>query len=91
MAPDDRITHGILGDIEPVPAARDHKGGHVELDDDDPEANQSMTAGSHQNPPSHAGSRDVGDSGGVGAETGGTRNYRQGTGATGGDLGNRPE
>jgi hypothetical protein len=97
MASDDRITHGILGDIEPLPAARDHKDGHVdkdehvELEDDDPEANQSMTAGAHQNPPSHAGSRDVGDGGGVGAETGGTRNYRQGTGATGGDLGNRPE
>jgi hypothetical protein len=88
---DDRITHGILGDIEPLPAARDHEGGQVEAEDDDPEANQAMTAGSHQNPPSHAGSRDVGDGGGVGTETGGTRNYRQGTGATGGDLGNRPE
>ena len=28
---------------------------------------------------------------GVATETGGTRNYRTGTGATGGDIGNRPE
>ena len=37
--------------------------------------------------------RDVteGVTGGVGTEVGGTRNYRQGTGVTGGDIGNRPE
>jgi len=91
MAEDDRITHGILGDIEPTPAARDHKGGRADLDDEDQEADQSMNAGSGHDHPSHAGSRDVADGGGIGAETGGTRNYRQGTGATGGDLGNRPE
>ena len=41
----------------------------------------------------HSGSRDVteGVTGGTGTETGGTRNYRTGTGATGGDIGNRPE
>lgn len=86
---DDRITNGILGDIEPTPAARDHQGGSANVDDEDPEANQSATGGSGD--PAHAGSRDVEDGGGVGAELGGTRNYRQFSGATGGDLGNRPE
>ena len=40
----------------------------------------------------HSGSRDIteGVTGGLGTEVGGTRNFRQGTGATGGDIGNRP-
>ena len=88
---DDRITNGILGDIDPTPAAKDHQGGRPAAEDEDPEANQSMRDGSRPDPPSHAGSRDVADGGGVGPEVGGTRNYRQGTGVTGGDLGNRPE
>jgi hypothetical protein len=88
----DRITHGILGDIDPVPSAREHQGGHVGLDDDEGN-DQSMTGGSRHDRSNHAGSRDVteGTTGGVGAEVGGTRNYRTGTGATGGDIGNRPE
>ena len=47
----------------------------------------------HQDQSHHSGSRDVteGVTGGVGTEVGGTRNYRQGTGVTGGDIGNRPE
>jgi hypothetical protein len=91
MAKDDRITNGILGDIEPTPAAREHLPGRGERDFDDPEADLSMSEGSGHNPPGHAGSRDVSDGGGVGVETGGTRNYRSGSGVTGGDLGNRPE
>ena len=39
----------------------------------------------------HAGSRDVDQGGGVATEVGGTRNYHHSGGATGGDLGNRPE
>ena len=41
----------------------------------------------------HPGTRDVteGTTGGTGTEVGGTRHYRQGTGATGIDIGNRPE
>lgn len=40
-----------------------------------------------------AGSRDIteGVTAGLGTEVGGTRNLRQGTGHTGGDIGNRPE
>jgi hypothetical protein len=39
------------------------------------------------------GSRDVSQrtTGNAGTEVGGTRNYRTGTGVTGGDIGNRPE
>jgi hypothetical protein len=32
-----------------------------------------------------------GTTGNVGTEVGGTRNFRQGSGASGGDIGNRPE
>ena len=71
----DRKDSRILGDINPEP---------------DPKA---MDGGSQHGDSSHAGSRDVteGVTGGTGTETGGTRNYRTGTGATGGDIGNRPE
>jgi hypothetical protein len=49
--------------------------------------------GSQSDRTRHSGTRDVteGTSGGTGTETGGSRNYRSGTGATGGDIGNRPE
>jgi hypothetical protein len=58
-----------------------------------PEADQSMVGGSQHDRTRHSGSRDVteGTTGGTGTEVGGTRNYRTGTGATGGDIGNRPE
>jgi hypothetical protein len=80
----DRTTRGILGDINPAPSARDHKHGttgHDEAEDEEQEQEQL------------AGSRDVagGTTGNAGTETGGTRNYRTGTGHTGGDIGNRPE
>ena len=39
----------------------------------------------------HAGTRDLDEGGGVASEVGGTRNYHHSGGATGGDLGNRPE
>jgi hypothetical protein len=87
---DDRITGGILGDIrpnagteEPVPSKKDNVA----------EEGESMVGGSQHDRSKHSGSRDVteGVTGGLGTETGGTRNYRQGTGATGGDIGNRPE
>jgi hypothetical protein len=89
MAKDDRIQNGILGDIRPLPHARERIGstrGH----DEEPE---SMVGGSQHDRTEHSGTRDVteGTSGGLGTETGGTRNYRTGTGATGTDIGNRPE
>jgi len=88
----DRIQSGILGDINPVPAAKEHvRGSGPDLNDSD--SDESMEGGSRHDRTEHAGSRDVteGTTGGVGTEVGGTRNYRQGGGATGGDIGNRPE
>ena len=83
----------ILGDINPVPAPQPtHPRGDA-ADDRIKEEDDAMEGGSRHDRSQHSGSRDVteGVSGGLGTETGGTRNYRQGSGATGGDIGNRPE
>jgi hypothetical protein len=89
---DARIIGGILGDIrpnagteEPVPSTKKN--------DNVAEHGESMVGGSQHDRGAHSGSRELteGVTGGLGTETGGTRNYRQGTGATGGDIGNRPE
>ena len=90
----DRMQTGILGDIKPAPGTRDHvrgSAGHAKTDN--LENDESMEGGSGHDDSHHPGSRDVteGTTGGVGTEVGGTRNYRQGTGATGADIGNRPE
>ena len=95
MASDNRVESGILGDIRPADEALNDRtafrpsGGTEE----DIEATEGMEGGSQHDRSHHSGSRDVteGVTGGLGTETGGTRNYRQGTGATGGDIGNRPE
>ena len=86
----DKIQSGILGDINPKPGTEEHVQSGASPAEDDPE---SMADGSQQGGSEHSGSRDVseGVSGGQATETGGTRNYRQGSGHTGGDLGNRPE
>ena len=63
--------------------------GQTTLEKDDEE--QSMDGGSRHDQSKHAGSRDVTEGTTGGAEVGGTRNFRTGTGATGSDLGNRPE
>jgi hypothetical protein len=92
MANDPNRTQSkVFGDIDPDPATRDHvdsaSAGSSEEDID------SMDGGSQHDRTKHSGSRSVteGVTGGTGTETGGTRNFRQGTGATGGDIGNRPE
>jgi hypothetical protein len=85
----------ILGDINPVDTgdqrsgkAKTRRRSGSEAPDD-----RSMSGGSNEDRTRHAGSRDVteGTTGGTGAEVGGTRNFRTGTGATGTDIGNRPE
>ena len=83
----------ILGDINPVPGAGREERMRGETVDDTVENEESMEGGSQHGESRHSGSRDVteGVTGGLGTETGGTRNYRQGTGHTGGDIGNRPE
>jgi hypothetical protein len=86
----DTIQSGILGDISPKPGTEEHIPGKASRSEDDSE---SMVGGSRHDRTDHSGSRDVteGVTGGLGTETGGTRNYRQGTGHTGGDIGNRVE
>jgi hypothetical protein len=87
----DRVQSGILGDINPKPGTEEpvasgtSSGAH--------EDQESMVGGSQHDRTEHSGSRDIteGVTGGLGTETGGTRNYRQGTGHTGGDIGNRVE
>ena len=92
MARDNSIQSGILGDIRPVDEALNDHSAHRDTgaDTEDIEA---MEGGSQHDRSQHSGSRDVteGVTGGLGTETGGTRNFRTGTGATGGDIGNRPE
>jgi len=98
MAEKDELNAGrILGDINPRPGTQDHRrprGGAEAVEFDDTlETDESMVGGSRHDRDEHPGSRDVteGVTGGTGTETGGSRNYRTGTGATGGDIGNRPE
>jgi hypothetical protein len=91
MAKDD----SVLGDINPAGPKRPSPD-HDRNDDDleqNPEANESMVGGSRHDRTTHSGSRDVteGVTGGTGTEVGGSRNFRTGTGATGSDIGNRPE
>ena len=92
MAQDETKKAGsILGDIMPKHSDSDI-GGEASVVPGDEEIN-AMEGGSQHGSSHHSGSRDVteGVTGGTGTEVGGTRNFRQGTGATGGDIGNRPE
>lgn len=81
----------VLGDINPRP---EHSSGRSQVDhtanDWERDNETSMDAGPNRSNTRHSGSRDVGA--GLGApETSGTRNMRSTGGATGSDLGNRPE
>lgn len=94
MSDDLNRTKGILGDINPSPAAKDHtayRAGPDESALEDGDEEQSMEGGSAHDRARHSGSRDVTEGTTGGAEVGGTRNFRTGSGATGSDLGNRPE
>ena len=92
MADDNRTQSGILGDINPSKEAVNDHSAHDATGAEHEEV-ESMEGGSKHDRSQHSGSRDVteGVTGGLGTEVGGTRNFRQGTGATGGDIGNRPE
>jgi hypothetical protein len=90
----DPVKHGILGDIRPMPSSKDSDAGERgSAGERDLDHDESMHGGSQHDRTEHSGSRDVteGTTGGTGVEVGGTRNYRQGSGATGTDIGNRPE
>jgi len=95
MARDNEFQSGILGDIRPTDEALNDHSAHRPRHDDDRDAEdlEAMHGGSQHDRSRHTGSRDVteGVTGGLGTEVGGSRNFRQGTGATGGDIGNRPE
>jgi len=95
MAKDlDRTSKGILGDINPTPAARDHltgSAGNEAVNEEEEQAGEPLNGGSGHDRSKHVGSRDVTEGTTAGTEVGGVRNYRQGSGATGGDIGNRPE
>lgn len=91
----DQSPTKILGDIDPDPK---RSGGSVNRDrsvESDWQADEERGAegGSQEDRTKRAGSRDVteGTTGGTGTEVGGTRNLRTGSGATGTDIGNRPE
>jgi hypothetical protein len=75
---DKNIREGILGlgHIAPNPDKRDPNAATYDERDD---ANW------------RPGSRELDEGGGVATEVSGTRNYHSTGGATGGDLGNRPE
>ena len=89
----DKMKSGILGDINPKPGTEDHVASKNDAGGGLDEDENSMVGGSQPGRTEHSGSRDVteGVTGGLGTEVGGTRNLRQGTGHTGGDIGNRPE
>ena len=87
----DRITHGILGDINPPRPTKPSTPGTQGHDDRDRDNEESMVGGSQQDRTKHPGSRDVTEGTTSGTESGGTRNYRSGGGSVGGDIGNRPE
>jgi hypothetical protein len=76
--------------MTPAPGTEEHVPGSSDIEES---GDKAMHGGSKHDRSRHSGSRDVteGVTGGTGTETGGTRNFRQGTGATGGDIGNRPE
>ncbi len=81
-------AHRFLGNISPAPSAPSAtKGAGGGIDEDDVDDNPRSKDDADKRP----GSRDVDEGGGVASEVGGTRNYHHTGGATGGDLGNRPE
>jgi hypothetical protein len=93
MAKKDPIQTGILGDISPTDSAKNDRSAFSSTSGEHHEDIEARDGGSRHDRTEHSGSRDVteGVTGGLGTETGGTRNFRTGTGASGGDIGNRPE
>jgi len=79
------LGHRFLGYIRVAPRTNDRAGSGSGTEDDLDEYSRRNDA------ERHAGTRDLDEGGGVASEVGGTRNYHHSGGATGGDLGNRPE
>ena len=93
MARHEKDGNDVLGDTNPKDPADKRRRKDDTIDREQKEQSATGGSGSQHGSSEHAGSRDVteGTTGGTGTEVGGTRNYRTGTGATGGDIGNRPE
>jgi hypothetical protein len=82
------LAHRFLGRIPVASSAQRRAHGVTESAEDD----LNLDAYSRRDDANRrAGSRDLDEGGGVASEVGGTRNYHHSGGATGGDLGNRPE
>ena len=82
------LAHRFLGMIPVAPSARRRAHGVSDSAEDD----FNLDAYSRRDDSyRRAGSRDLDEGGGVASEVGGIRNYHHSGGATGGDLGNRPE
>jgi hypothetical protein len=89
---DDRVRDGVLGDIDPrTENEQGSASGSSGAGSENGDAEESMAGGSQHDRTKHSGSRDVTEGTTGGTESGGTRNYRQGSGAVGVDIGNRPE
>ena len=79
------LAHRFLGNIPVSRGAKGRAHGGSETEED-------LDAYSRKDDAwRRAGSRELDEGGGVASEVGGTRNYHHSGGATGGDLGNRPE
>jgi hypothetical protein len=93
----ERVEFGVLGDIQtaPDPATRRamQGAGDGSKEEEAEQEDEPMDGGSQHGDSKHPGSREMteGTTGGAGTEVGGTRNFRQGTGFSSGDIGNRPE
>jgi hypothetical protein len=85
----DSIPSSILGDINPKPGTEEHVKSKVESGSE--EDDTLIIGGSRDDSNQPSGSREITGSVVGGTQAGGTRNYRQGSGHTGGDIGNRVE
>jgi hypothetical protein len=81
-----RMGNGILGDIDPAPEPESPHSGEPVRDRGQRERNREESSRDERSR-----NESEGATGGVGPETGGSRNYHSNAGATGGDVGNRPE
>src|SRR4051812_25172098 len=89
----ERIEFGVLGDIQTPPdrALRSGQGSANPFKEgEEVEEAEPMDGGSQRGDSKHPGSREMteGTTGGAGTEVGGTRNFRQGSGSSSGDIGN---
>ena len=86
---DQKSVGRVLGDINPEPERSKERSADRSTTEPASPHDRDHDETTHD-ASEHAGTRDV-RSGGTGTVAGGSRNYRTGSGATGSDIGNRPE